>query len=270
MKLVELENVYFSYDKEQVLREVNLCINKGELYVFLGRSGSGKTTLLDLIFGFIQPDSGIRKVKGEKSRKDLSDIAYYVTSYPERYFFQVSILKETAFSLIEKGIPKDKAYFEARNSLISLGFSESDLERDPQTLSKGDKRKVAIASALCTNSEIFIFDEPLAGLDFNARKNVVKSLRKLCSQEKTVVITTHILDPLLELNPKIFALSEGKLINLDKSDPATMVIQLSNCGIIPPEKVALSARLKKVGKLISPFVSDDKFLESFVQCLMGR
>jgi energy-coupling factor transport system ATP-binding protein len=253
-----------------VLAGVDLTVKKGGVYVFLGRSGSGKTTLLDLIFGFIEPDTGTRKVKGEKTNQDLSGIAFYVTSYPERYYFEVSVLKEAAFSLIEKGVTVDEAYLKARNSLISLGFCESDLDRDPQSLSKGEKRKIAIASALADDSEILIFDEPLAGLDFNGRKNVSESLKKLRTEEKTVLITTHLLDPLLELKPEIFVLSEGMLVHLDDGDPTRMFAQLSHCGIIPPEKVALSARLRKVGKYISPFVSDDEFVESCIRGLMDR
>lgn len=263
--LVELVKVSFSYGGFSVLKDVSFAVEEGKVYVIAGRSGSGKTTILDIIFGLLEPQEGERRVKGILSSKDLSGTASYVLSYPERYFFETTVIREAALALVENGLSREEAENKAEKALLSLGFSEKDFQKDPLSLSKGEKRKLAIASALAGEPDLLILDEPLSGLDYLSRKKVVESIGRLISQDKTVILTTHSLDALLELNPEIYLIQEQTLVYLNDKTAVEIDEIFKENGLLPPEKVALSALMARAGRSVSPFLSDDEFIEKFVE-----
>jgi cobalt/nickel transport system ATP-binding protein len=220
--IISLKNVDYSYfGKIPALKNINLSVKKGEMVSVIGLNGSGKSTLLNIINALIFPDSGEFLLKGNPvNEKSLSDKNFgiklrqsmgYIFQNPEIQLFCPTVYDELLFAPLQLNIPVDEAEDRAEQTLSFLGI-EYLKDRPVLMLSGGEKKKVAIASVLTMNPEILLIDEPLASLDPKTQTFFIDLLLDLNQSGKTIVFTTHHLDLIDHLQPKVVVLSEEHTI----------------------------------------------------------
>lgn len=179
---VSLENICFSYDKKSGVRNISFDLFKGTVTALTGPSGAGKSTILELMSGLAVPDKGtIRGSRGVLAQQNAQS-ALFENFAADDVAFGPRNLGKSGKELVEL----------VKNSmnLASLPFEEFG-ERQTFGLSGGEQRRLSIAGIIALNTDVILFDEPTAGLDTISRFNVMKLLRTLADQGKTVLFSTH-------------------------------------------------------------------------------
>ncbi len=191
---VRIDRVSKSFGKKQVLKDINLEIEEGMIYGFIGPSGAGKTTLVKLIVGIHEPDTGTITVLNKKvPDMDLfRDIGYMAQS--DALYHDLTGLENLKFfaSLYNLSKKEQKERIEYAAGLVKLN---DDLKRRVSVYSGGMKRRLSLAIALIQDPKILILDEPTVGIDPELRVGVWNELKRLRDEEgKTILITTHVMD----------------------------------------------------------------------------
>lgn len=202
-EIFRLEHVEFAYPMEDpVFRDLSLSVPAGERLAVLGVNGCGKSTLLKMLAGLLVPEQGTMEAFGAPVRLDRlkKEEAWkyhqrvgYVFQDSDVQLFCSSVREELAFGPLQKGIPADQVMEEVQHMAEGLGI-EKLLEQAPFHLSGGEKKKAAIASALMLDPEVLILDEPTNNLDPRSQTWLLKVLRRLSSEGKTLIFATHALD----------------------------------------------------------------------------
>ncbi|AWR96149.1 ATP-binding cassette domain-containing protein [Acidianus sulfidivorans JP7] len=214
MSYVKLENIWKEYEekkrKVQVLKGLNLEIEKGEFVVVLGPSGEGKTTILKIIAGLLRQDKGHVYLRNELV-DDLPPKDRRVAMVPQNYAIYpfMSVYDNIAFPLKVMHTPKD----EIREKVLEVAKMlriDNLLDRKPGQLSGGQMQRVAIARALVKGADIILMDEPLSNLDAQVRVVAREELKQLQHDLKpTIIYVTHDQVEALSLATKIAILHDG-------------------------------------------------------------
>ena len=215
MAHVELQGVTKTFGNTEVIRDVELEINKGEFVVFVGPSGCGKSTLLRLISGLEKLTSG-KIIIAEKEVMDLPPsergIAMVFQSYA--LYPHMSVFQNMAFSLDLQKMPKMEIKQRVEDAAKILQM-EQLLDRRPAALSGGQRQRVAIGRAIVRNPEVFLFDEPLSNLDAALRHDTRVEIAKLHRQlGATTVYVTHDQVEAMTLADKIVVLKDGEVMQV--------------------------------------------------------
>lgn len=191
---LEMCNVSFGYSKDQkVINGLSMVVLPGRITAVMGDSGCGKTTLGLLLAGLVEPSAGEICICGERlSAKELTRQMAVLFQFPETGFFADSVLEEVAFGIRDLQYNGNEIDQKVRFALKLAGL-DFDLfaNRNPFLLSAGERRRVAIASALIMERPTILFDEATLGLDWEGRQMMVELLRDLKDSGKTVVLMTH-------------------------------------------------------------------------------
>ena len=214
--MIELKNVTHTYSprtpfEKTAVNGVSLHIDKGELVGIIGHTGSGKSTLIQLMNGLLKPTSGEVYFCGEKTEKVNTNIGM-VFQYPETQIFEETIQAELAFGPKNIGMTPKQIEQEIQKAITIMGI-DSDLTKSPHNLSGGQKRKIAIASILTMNPQTLILDEPTAGLDPRARKNLIQTITQMNKEGKTIILVSHSMEEIAEICTRIIVLQEGKIFS---------------------------------------------------------
>ena len=210
--IVELKDVFVSFDGEKVLDGLNLKIEDKEFITLLGPSGCGKTTTLRLIAGFLDPDSGEIRFEG----KDLNGVPAYkrqVNTIFQRYalFPHLDVFENVAFGMRVKKLPENEIV-ERVTELLKLVNLEGFEKRKISTLSGGQQQRIAIARAIANRPKVLLLDEPLAALDLKLRKDMQKELRRMQKQLGiTFVFVTHDQEEALTMSDRVVVMDKGKI-----------------------------------------------------------
>ncbi len=197
----------------EILDGVNLEIKKGEFILLLGGNGSGKTTLLKHLNRLLVPDGGRvlleDKPLREYSRRDIARNVGFLFQNPEHQLFRNTVEKEVGYTLDILGSGEGSKRVQKILGLFDLGcFSD----RSPQSLSTGEKQRLALASSLVSNPRVMVLDEPMTYLDFNGKKRLVSYLSELKKQGRTIVVVSHQPRYYDSLADRILLLDNGRLI----------------------------------------------------------
>jgi len=184
--LIEIKDLYFCYNRDSekecyVLNGLNLKINSGEFISVMGSNGSGKTTLALCIKGILKPASGDIFVDGiditdDKLSGQIRNNIGIVFQNPDNQFISTSVEREIAFGLENLGIPKDEMHNRISEQIDKFQIGKVKMN-SPETLSGGEKQKIALASVLITNPKYLILDEATSYLDPAERKNLISFLK---------------------------------------------------------------------------------------------
>ena len=196
--IVQVQDLFYRYDKENVLENINLSIQKGSFLAIVGPNGSGKSTLLKLMLGLIKPQKGSIQLFGEEigKFKEKHKIGFvsqkansFNTGFPATVFEVVAsgLTKKLGLFKFLKKIDQDKI----NNAIASVGM-ESFADRNIGELSGGQQQRVFIARALVSNPELLILDEPTVGVDAKNVNSFYEMLDKLNKQDGiTLLLVTH-------------------------------------------------------------------------------
>ena len=209
--------------KQQVLFDINLEINAGEIIILSGPSGSGKTTLLTLIGGLRSLQAGSLKVMGQElyraSKNQLirnrRNIGYI---FQEHNLLQcLTALQNTLMSLeLHPSYSQRTAYARAEAILKEVGLAHK-IHHYPRNLSGGEKQRVAVARALITYPQLILADEPTASLDRKSGREVVDLLQRLAKEQGcTILMVTHD-NRILDIADRIIYMEDGHLIETGSS-----------------------------------------------------
>ena len=222
---ITVENLTYTYSKglpneTRALEDVSFQLEPGEFAAVIGHTGSGKSTLMQQLNGLLRPDSGKITV-GEVCITDPSTKMTEVRrkvglvfQYPEYQLFEETVAKDVAFGSKQVGMTGEELDRVVEESIRLTGLDYEEVkERSPFELSGGQKRRVAIAGVLAMKPEILILDEPTAGLDPSAHRDVLKLIRRIHRQERmTILLVSHNMGDIAELADRVLVMNRGKLV----------------------------------------------------------
>lgn len=205
-ELVEVRNLTKVYDKKKTaLQNLNLTITRGKIIGLLGPNGSGKTTLIKILNGLLDPTEGEVLING--SKPGVISKAH-VSYLPERTYFQNSMkvreLIEYFTDFYEDFRPE-----RAREMLASLNINENDRIK---TLSKGTREKVQLILVMSREADLYILDEPIAGVDPAARDYIIRTIITNYNENATVLLSTHLISDIENILDEVIFIKEGHLI----------------------------------------------------------
>jgi len=215
--LYELRGVSYLYlDKFSALNDIDVDIRTGERIALLGANGSGKSTLLLMLAGLILPNSGSVKFLG----KDLAEGRAFrskvgiVFQNPDIQLFNSNVTDEILFGLSQLDLCGKEIDNRLEDSLLTMGIGHLR-ERHPQYLSIGEKKRVAIASVLAMEPDVFLLDEPTAGLDPRTTRHLIETISMLNKKGKTIITATQDIHIVPEIAGRAVVLSEEKSVVKD-------------------------------------------------------
>lgn len=218
--IYELSDVYYSYaGRFEALREVSLNIEKGEKVALVGANGSGKSTLLLVLAGLFFPDAGSVKFSGG----DLKEESFNEPSFQKSFRSRVGIVFQNSDVQLFNSSVDDELMF----GLTQLELSQTEidrrlkeyvslmdiahlLQRHPQQLSIGEKKRVAIASVLVMEPEIILLDEPTSGLDPRTSRHLIEAIRKFGDKGCTIITSTQDIHIVPEIADRLVVMGEDK------------------------------------------------------------
>ncbi|MDQ3285305.1 MAG: ATP-binding cassette domain-containing protein [Actinomycetota bacterium] len=210
---VSCQKVSFSYpgSAQPALSDVSFQLHPGEYVGVVGPNGGGKSTLVRLLNGLLKPDSGRVLVSGRDPATEPFEVRKHLGvlfQNPENGLVAPFVEDDVAFGLENLGVPREEMLGRVAGAIRAVGLAGYE-RREPDTLSGGEKQRVALAGLLAVEPEILVLDEPTSMLDAAGRKEVLEHLHALRS-EKTVLHVTHHLEELTGAD-RILVLNGGEL-----------------------------------------------------------
>ena len=199
MKLFEMKHIKKNFDGLEVLKDISLDVEEGEVLSIIGPSGSGKSTILRCATGLETPDSGEIIKNG-----DVGLVFQQFNLFPH-----FSVLKNIVDAPLKvQKRKKDEVYAQARSLLKKMGLADKE-KAYPFQLSGGQQQRVSIARALCMNPKILFFDEPTSALDPELTGEVLRTIKQLADEDMTMVIVTHEMAFAREVADRIIFMADG-------------------------------------------------------------
>ncbi len=232
MKLLEINNIKKTFDDLEVLKDISISVEEGEVVSILGPSGSGKSTLLRCATMLETMDSGTMKYGGEYVVKDVDGKSVYASKREMKHFLHYFGLVFQNFNLfphytVLKNVidapihtqKRDKAEVieRATHMLERMGLGDK-LDYYPCQLSGGQQQRVAITRALAMKPKILFFDEPTSALDPELTGEILKVLRALAKRKMTMVIVTHEIEFARGVSDRVIFMDDGYIIEQGKPE----------------------------------------------------
>ena len=213
--IIEIKHLKKSYGQNEVLKDISLSVNKGEVISIIGSSGSGKSTFLRSINLLEEPTAGEILFHGQ----DVLAKDYNLTEYREKLgmVFQSFNLFEN-LNVLENAVvaqttvlkrSREEAEKIAKENLTKVGMTEQYWKAKPKQLSGGQKQRVAIARALSVNPEAMLFDEPTSALDPEMLGEVLKTMQDLAESGLTMIIVTHEMEFARDVSDRVIFMDKG-------------------------------------------------------------
>ncbi|MBS7338738.1 MAG: ABC transporter ATP-binding protein [Lachnospiraceae bacterium] len=208
-ELVEVNNLTKVYEKKKVaLSQVNLIIPRGKIIGLLGPNGSGKTTLIKLISGLLVATEGEILINGSKPGPESKSVVSYL---PERTYFQSSMKVKELIDYFAD-FYQDFRPERAKQMLMNLNINE---DARLKTLSKGTKEKVQLIMVMSRDAQLYVLDEPIAGVDPAARDYILRTIISNYNENATVLLSTHLISDIEKILDEVIFIREGKVVLQD-------------------------------------------------------
>ena len=244
--MIRFDDVSFSYgDRGGAVRHVSFTLQKARITAIIGANGAGKSTVSKLMRGLIRPLSGRvlleERDMAEMKTSQLTARIGFLFQNPDRQICRSTVREELLFSL-QFTVP-DKARHEAccREVLDALRLNPDD---DPMMLSRGERQRVAMASAMVHKPELLILDEPTTGLDYRECTAIMEYVRSLNQSGTTVAMVCHDMEIVQDYADQVLVMNAGKLIaSGEAADVFRDRATLDAASLLPPQIIDLSLRL---------------------------
>ena len=261
---IEFRDVHLSFDDTKILNGISFTVRRGETKVILGRSGGGKSTTIRLLLGLLKPDSGQIFVDGEDITNYTEEEMMAVRAkigmvFQEGALFDsLSVYDNIAYRLHEQGVAEEEVEREVRRMLKFVDLEDA-IEKMPDELSGGMRRRVGIARALVGDPSIVMFDEPTAGLDPPTARTICELAIKLRDLEDvSSIFVTH------ELKNVEYLASEYAVV--DENGEVVFELEGEKLCLINTEIVMFKeGKIIFTGKDEEFFASEDPYILKFVR-----
>ncbi|MCJ8298005.1 MAG: ABC transporter ATP-binding protein, partial [Pseudomonadales bacterium] len=214
--IISIKNLFKTYESGfKALIDINLEINRGEIFALLGPNGAGKTTLISIICGIVNPSQGTITADGHDVIRDYRAARSRIGLVPQELTTDAfeSVWATVRFSRGLFGKAPNDAYLEKLLKQLSLWDKRNSRMRE---LSGGMKRRVMIAKALSHEPEILFLDEPTAGVDVELRRDMWEMVRELRDRGVTILLTTHYIEEAEEMADRIGVINGGQIILVEE------------------------------------------------------
>lgn len=250
--MIKFDSVTYVYPTGvRALSGISVEIGKGELVALMGENGAGKTTFIKHLNGLLKPTSGRVYVDGKDTRSlsvaQLSRKVGIVFQNAEDMFFLPTVEEEVAFSL--RNLEFDEGTVRRRVDW-ALKFMELEAyrNRSPFLLSGGEKKRLALAIILAWNPQVVAMDEPTVGQDSVQKEKLKEMVKQMVLQGRTVIISTHDVEFVAELRPRVILMSKGRIVADGRAeDILTDAGLLEGCSLLMPQVAATMSRLRDLG-----------------------
>lgn len=270
---IEVRNLSYVYNpgmpgETVALSDVSFDVADGSILGIIGHTGSGKSTLLQHLNGLIKPTSGDVYIDGEcitDGKAKLTDIRRkvgLVFQYPEYQLFEENVAKDVAFGPKNLGYDEEEQERRAREAIRLVGLNYDEIkDRSPFEMSGGTKRRVAIAGVIAMDPKILILDEPTAGLDPSAHRDILAMVKRIHDEMGIILIfVSHNMADIAEMSDKVMVMSGGKIAL--EGTPAEVFShgeELAEMGLsVPPAREIVELISKKTPGFSSEALSIDE------------
>ena len=282
---IRVENLVHIYDKgmptEQLaLDNISFTADDGQMIGIIGHTGSGKSTLLQHLNGLLKPESG-RIIIGDTditqtgvSMVQIRKKIGLVFQYPEYQLFEETAAKDVAFGPKNLGLSEEEIDERVREAIELVGLDYEEIkDRSPFELSGGQKRRVAIAGVVAMRPEVLILDEPTAGLDPKAHRDVLTMVEEVHRRTGNItILVSHNMADIARLCDKVVVIDSGKLVTAGTPyEVFSKKEELRNVGLELPPVTQFTETLREKGIDIEDTILDtDKAVEQIAAYLQRK
>lgn len=224
--MIEVKNIKKSFGSLEVLKDVSLKVEKGEVVVVLGQSGSGKTTLLRCINFLEKADCGLLTINDKTidfktaKKKDILAVRRKTAFVFQNYSLfsnKTALQNVTEGLIIARKVPKDEAIKKSKEALDWVGLSDK-YNCYPSQLSGGQQQRVGIARAVVLNPEVILFDEPTSALDPELVGETLSIIKRVAQCGITMIIVTHEMSFAKDVADKVIFMADGYIVEEGKPE----------------------------------------------------
>lgn len=261
------------------LDDVSFDIADGQLVGIIGHTGSGKSTLLQHLNGLLKPSSGQIVVNGKDitapgvSMVEIRKRIGLVFQYPEYQLFEETVAKDVAFGPKNLGLSEEEVDERVKEAIQLVGLDYDKIaEKSPFELSGGQKRRVAIAGVIAMRPEVLILDEPTAGLDPKAHRDVLAMVEEVHRKTGNItILVSHNMADIARLSDHIIVIDSGRLVTTGTpKEVFSKRNELESVGLALPPVTQFTEKLRDLGMpLTETILSADQAAEEICRYLKG-
>ena len=211
MKLLEINNLNKSFDNKEILKDINLSIQRGKIIGLLGKNGVGKTTLIKLINDLLTPTSGEILIKGQKIGVETKKVISYL---PERTYLNKQMKVSEVISYFEDFYDN----FDSKKAKKLLKDLDLDINQKLTKMSKGMQEKVQLVLVMSRSADLYILDEPLGGVDPATRDYILDTILSNFNENASVIISTHLISDIEKILDEVIFIDKGKVVLQSDAD----------------------------------------------------
>ena len=282
---VKVENLTHIYNEglphESVaVQDVSFSIEDGQIAGIIGHTGSGKSTLVQHLNGLIKPKTGSIYIDGENIcdgktvMREIRKKVGLVFQYPEYQLFEETVFKDVAFGPKNIGLADEELEDRVREAIELVGLDYEQIkDKSPFDLSGGQKRRVAIAGVIAMKPKVLILDEPTAGLDPKAHRDVLDMLIRVHEHENNITImVSHNMEDIASMSDKVIVMDRAHAVMEGTPEEVfARRAELKQMGLAAPPVTELIDMLNDRGfKLDGNILTRDKAVEEIYKAIRGN
>ena len=212
MNVIEVKNLTKDYGSGRGVFDVNISVNKGEVFGFLGPNGAGKSTTIRHLMGFSKPDSGETYILGKPTFEKYYEVLSKVGYIPGEIALPQG-LTGWEFIRMMQSMQKIENKARLKELLEIFELADAELRGETKRMSLGVKRKLAVVTAFMSDPEVLILDEPTSGLDPVMQENFIKFIHEEKERGKTILLSSHIFSEIDSTCDRIAIIKDGKIVS---------------------------------------------------------
>ena len=211
MKLLEINNLNKSFDNKEILKDINLSIQRGKIIGLLGKNGVGKTTLIKIINDLLTPTSGEILIKGQKIGVETKKVISYL---PERTYLNKQMKVSEVISYFEDFYDN----FDSEKAKKLLNDFDLDINQKLAKMSKGMQEKVQLVLVMSRSADLYVLDEPLGGVDPATRDYILDTILSNFNENASVIISTHLISDIEKILDEVIFIDKGQIVLQSDAD----------------------------------------------------